>query len=567
MRRWVAMVMLAVIGASGLSIAGDTGERTPVGGLEFIDQVQVTVVNVDVFVRDGNGQPVEDLGRDDFRLLQDGKPVEISNFSVLSKEVIRHLVAPLGENATATPPGVAPPALPPEIRPVYVVLYVDNENLRPFDRNRVLRRVREFVIENLEPPVEMMVVSYQRSLEVAQPFTQDSRAVNDALRGMTTITGGRVESDNARRAIIDDLQEAKEQSGGQEGQDGPVALRQRIYQYAEEEASNLGFTLSALRQTIAMLSGVEGRKSIIYISSGLPMTPGYGLMQEYASVFKDNSIMANRSILDRTRAFHELAAAANAQEVSMYTIDAEGLDTLDGGGAESAYGRDPVSASAASKNFKDSLDYLADATGGIAIINTNDPTAGLERISQDLFSYYSLGYTLGAVDADRVHRLEVEIPGHPDYDLRYRRRFVEKSLETQVQDRVFTSLMVEIDDNPMDLELTDAEPSAVSGSRWTVPLHLTFPLDRVALLPVGEDYVGQVVLFIGAQDLKGRSSEMQRQEHEIRVPTVDYETAVHQRFGIDVTLLLEEGQQRIAVGLMDQFTRRASYARIVVTVP
>ncbi len=567
MRRGVAMVLLLVIGAVGMSIADDTAEQTPVGGLEFIDEVQVTVVNVDVFVRDGKGRPVEDLGRDDFRLLQDGKPVEISNFAVLSKEVIRHLLAPLGESAAAATIDAVPAALPPEIRPVFVVLYIDNENLRPFDRNRVLRRVREFVIENLEPPVQMMVVSYQRSLEVAQPFTLDSRAVNDALRGMTQMTGGRVEFDNTRRAIIDDLQEAKEGSGGQEGKDGPADLRRRIYQYAEEEANNLGFTLSALRQVIAMLSGVEGRKSIIYISSGLPMTPGYGLMQEYAMVFKDNSIMANRSILDRTRAFHELASAANAQEVSLYTIDAEGLDTLDGGGAESAYGRDPVGASAASKNYKDSLDYLADATGGIAIINTNDPTAGLERISEDLFSYYSLGYSLGAVDADRVHRLDVEIPGHPEYDLRYRRRFVEKSLETRVQDRVFTSLVVEIDDNPMDLELTDAEASAASADRWTVPLHLTFPLDKVALLPVGEEYVGRVVLFIGAQDLKGQSSEIQRQEHEIRIPAVDYENAVRLRFGIDVTLLLEEGQQRVAVGLMDQLTRRASYDRIVVTVP
>jgi len=565
MRRVVAIVLLTLIGASGWSTADEPGEQAPVGGLEFVDEVRVTVVNVDVFVRDGKGRPVEDLGRDDFRLLQDGKEVEISNFAVLSKEMIRHMLAPLGENAQST--ATAPATLPPEIRPVFVVLYIDNENLRPLDRNRVLRRVREFVIENLEPPVEMMVVSYQRSLVTAQPFTQDSRAVNDALRGMTRLTGGRVELDNARMAIIDDLQEAKQTSGGQEGQAGPADIRQRIYQYAQEEGNNLGFTLAALRQMIAMLSGVEGRKSIIYISSGLPMTPGYGLMQEYASVFHDNSIMANRSIFDRTRAFQELAAAANAQEVSLYTIDAEGLDTLDGGSAESAYGRDPVGASVASKNFKDSLDYLADTTGGIAILNTNDPTAGLVRISEDLFSYYSLGYPLSSVDVDRVHRLEVEIPGHPDYDLRYRRRFVEKSLETQVQDRVFTSLMVEIDDNPMGLELANAEPSPVAGKRWTVPLHVTFPLDKVALLPVGEEYVGQVVLFIGAQDLEGRSSEMQRQEHEIRVPTVDYEEAVRQRFGIDVTLLLDEGQQRIAVGLMDQLTRRASYDRTVVTVP
>jgi VWFA-related protein len=565
MRRVVAMVLLTLLGAPGWSISDTPEEQAPVGGLEFIDEVRVTVVNVDVFVRDGKGRPVDDLGRDDFRLLQDGKEVGISNFAVLSKELIRRMLAPLGENALSTE--AAPAVLPPEIRPVYVVLYIDNENLRPLDRNRVLRRVREFVIENLEPPVEMMVVSYQRSLVTAQPFTQDSRAVNDALRGMTRLTGGRVELDNARNAIIEDLQEAKQTTGGNEGQAGPAEVRQRIYQYAQEEANNLGFTLAALRQMIAMLSGVEGRKSIIYISSGLPMTPGYGLMQEYASVFHDNSVMSNRSVLDRTRTFQELAAAANAQEVSLYTIDAEGLDTLDGGSAESAYGRDPVGASVASKNFKDSLDYMADATGGIAILNTNDPTAGLVRISEDLFSYYSLGYKLSSLDVDRVHRLEVEIPGHPDYDLRYRRRFVEKSLETQVQDRVFTSLMVEIDDNPMELELANAEPTPVAGTRWTVPLHVSFPLDKVALLPVGEEYVGQVVLFIGAQDLEGRSSEMQRQEHEIRVPAVDYEEAVRQRFGIDVTLLLDEGQQRVAVGLMDQLTRRSSYQRTVVTVP
>jgi hypothetical protein len=322
-----------------------------------------------------------------------------------------------------------------------------------------------------------------------------------------------------------------------------------------------------MRQVIALLAGVEGRKSIIHISSGLPMTPGYGLMHEYAAAFKDNSIMANRSIYDRTRAFQELTSAANAQEVSLYTIDAEGLNPLEGGGADSAYSRDPISASSSAKNFKDSLSFMADATGGIAIINTNDVSAGLERISEDLFSYYSLGFKLSSADADRVHRLKVEVPGHPDYDLRYRRRFVEKSRETEVQDRVFTALMVDFEDNPMGLELTDGSPEPATGSRWMVPLHVSFPLDKVALLPLGDDYVGQVVLMIGAQDVKGRSSDMQRQEHEIRVPKTDYERAVRQRFAIDLKLLLDEGQQRVAVGLMDEITRRASYDRIVVAVP
>ena len=57
----------------------------------------------------------------------------------------------------------------PEIKPIWVVLYIDNENIKALDRNRVMRRVREFVIESLDEPVRMMVMSYQRSLKVLQP--------------------------------------------------------------------------------------------------------------------------------------------------------------------------------------------------------------------------------------------------------------------------------------------------------------------------------------------------------------------------------------------------------------
>ena len=54
---------------------------------------------------------------------------------------------------------------------------------------------------------------------------------------------------------------------------------------------------------------------------------------------------------------------------------------------------------------------------------------------------------------------------------------------------------------------------------------------------------------------------------EVRIPTADYEKALRQRFGIEFKVLLEEGRQRVAVGLMAKMTRRASYERIVVTVP
>jgi hypothetical protein len=94
------------------------------------------------------------------------------------------------------------------------VLYVDHENLNPFDRNRVLRRVREFVMDNLREPVEMMVVSYDRSLEVAVPFTDSALAINDALRDMATVSGGKADRDSDRQEILERIQEAVAEPSG-----------------------------------------------------------------------------------------------------------------------------------------------------------------------------------------------------------------------------------------------------------------------------------------------------------------------------------------------------------------
>jgi hypothetical protein len=274
-----------------------------------------------------------------------------------------------------------------------------------------------------------------------------------------------------------------------------------------------------------------------------------------------------RGRYDGTRLFNELTSQANAQEVSLYSIDASGLETADGFEAESAYSRDPTAASLGSRNYQASLSYMADATGGIAVINTNDVTGGLQRISDDLFNYYSLGYTVNTPGEDRVHRIEVELTGDRGYDLRYRRRFVDKSPESRVQDRVFTALVVDVDDNPMGLELTAGPPQPGSEARHIVPLHLSLDLGTIALLPFGEELTGRIVVFVGARDDEGRNSEVQRQEHEIRLPKEEYLADDRERFGLDFRLLLTGGRHTLVVGVMDPITRQASYTRTSVTLP
>jgi VWFA-related protein len=551
----------------------DEGARRieTVGGLAFADEVQVTVVNVDVYVRDRQGRPVQGLKIDDFKIFQDGVEMPISNFAELDAEVIRHRVAEttiLPEAATTQTVDEA--AYAPEIKPIWVVLYIDHENLMTMDRNRVLRRVRTFVTENLQEPVRMMVVSYSRSLKVIQPFTTNPREVTEQLREMAMITGGRDERESARQDLLHDMAEMSSRDHGTQ-QDtqasAQAAMRQRVSTFAAEESDALRLSLSGLQQVIGMLSGIDGRKSIIYVSSGLPMEPGIGLMHDYAMTFRDKSILSLRGRYDGTRHFHQLTGTANAQEVSLYSIDATGLNPLDGFDAQSSYSRDPTASSLGSKNYRASLTYMAEATGGIAVVNTNDVSGGLARITDDLFNYYSLGYTVNTSGEDRVHRIKVELTGDGSYDLRFRRRFVERSFESRIQDRVFTSLVVDVDDNPMDLQLSSDSPEPGSATQWITPLHLSVDLTKIALTPVGDELIGRAVLFIGARDDDGRNTEVQRQEHEIRLPRSEYLAAGRERFGFDFRLILDEGRHRIAVGLMDPITRQSSYQRVVVTVP
>lgn len=130
-----------------------------------------------------------------------------------------------------------------------------------------------------------------------------------------------------------------------------------------------------------------------------------------------------------------------------------------------------------------------------------------------------------------------------------------------------TSLTVDIEDNPMDVELETLEVAPAVERHWTLPIKVTVPIANLALIPEGEDYVGRVVLFVAARDTRGGESELQRQQHEVRVRAADYDVARTRRFSIDLQLLMAEGRQRVAIAMMDQVTRQASYQNLTVSIP
>ncbi len=580
--RSLALLLIVLLALPFAGGADDEEPQTaneirPIGGLTFVDEFELTIANLVVYVTDKKGIAVTDLTADDFEVFQDGEAKQITNFKLYTDEIIRTQMAPRADdNFTLATPTPAPDDVAGPI-PVHMVLYIDNQNLDPLDRNRTLSQTREFVRNSLHPPAQMMVVAYQRSFEVLQPFTSDPNKVMDALRAVRRYTGGRTEQDNARKDIIDRIKsienESRTSSGGSYSGSDLGGQWNEAYQlidnYAREGVNDLKFTMDSIRQIITSLSGLPGKKGIIYVSNGLPMVPGMELFYELNRVTQSSTILTRMYEFDQTRAFSNLAATANAQDVAFYSIDAAGLTMGGMGSAEFASAQDPLSASVGRHNLTDSLRFLADETGGIAIINTNDVAPGLSLISQDMYTYYSLGYPLQASGRDKVHKVKVKLredPAFADYELRYRSRLVEKSLETKVQDTVVSSLVFEVEDNPMQLDVEPGTASPASEKRWLLPAHISFPIRKIALLPEGEDYVGRIVLFVAARDSKGKQSDLVRQEHEIRVPAANYDDAQRQRWGIDTTLLMEAGRYKIAVAVLDPLTRQDSYQNIAVAV-
>lgn len=549
-----------------------------IGGLTFVDEISLTIANLVVYVTDKKGRAITNLTKDDFQVFQDGDPKEITNFKLYTDEVVRSELGVTTGLDVPEPTPIPDLSAAPGPQPVHLVLYIDNQNLDPLDRNRVLSQTRNFVQTSLHPPAQMMVVAYQRSFEVLQDFTSDPSEVLKAIRVVRTYTGGRTERDSSRQDIVERIQrlESERRSGSSRSSMGDPSndgewneIYSLIDNFAKESVNDLQFTLDSLRQIISSLTGLPGKKGVIYVSNGLPMIPGMQLFYEASKGLNDSTILTRMFEFDQSRVYKQLAATANAQDVTLYTIDASGLSLQGVGSAEYATAADPMISSIGRNNYTDSLRYLADETGGIAIYNTNDVGPRLELVTQDMFTYYSIGYPLQASGQDKVHRVKVTLrddPAFSGYEIRYRPRFVEKSLETRVQDRVVSSLVFEIDENPMGLEVEAGTPAAATENRWLLPAHLSFPLNSIAMLPEGDDLVARIVFFIAARDTDGKRSDLVRQMQEIRVPAARYEEVRDKLFGVDTQLLMEAGRYRIAVALLDPLTRQVSYKNISVAV-
>jgi VWFA-related protein len=591
------------LAAAGIALAQDFGET-----------LEVNVVTVDVEVRDADGRVVTDLNRGDFRLFEDGKRVDLTNF-----ERVVHRVSSTPEThapaSSAAPPPATDASTPTAAEPItHVVVYVDNVHLHAGNRARALRQVRELLATDAAGERVMVASQTTGGLDVRLPFSSDRAAIAAALAGIETEAAHAQDADHDR---ITTLQAVIAVQRDDIAMGTPCApnIADPVRGYASQKRQEVRTTLGRLGLLVNSLAGLPGRKALLYVSDGMPQQPGADLFEVLyqicgggaatsgagytsqpapvagggmdkpndagvgvpmldASALGPGAYRATSAALDAAsydlgNDLHRLAAHASANRVSLYTLQAAGLTTFASAdaslGADAALLQVPAVASLAHENEKAPLVLLAQETGGRAIVDTNDFSGELRRMRQNLAAFYSLGFMPGHHGDGKEHRIEVRVD-RPGVKLSYRRNYRDKPPLEQTVDRLLAALVHGVEDNPLDVVVELQPARRMANGHYQVTARLLVPLFRLATITHDDFYEGKLRVMVISGEPGGNSSPVRQVEVPLRVPHMQALTAFGQKYGYEVGLELTAGEHVVAFAVRDELGGSASFLRRKVDV-
>jgi VWFA-related protein len=555
-RTLITAVAAMVLATQALSAQTQPKEST---NEKLSATVEVRVINIDVVVNDKKGNPVRGLTAADFDVFENGVPQNITNFS----EITEKKAAPAAAKAPAAPGAIttaATPAIDEDDRGQLqrrIIFYVDNLSLAPFNRNRVFTAMKKFAQETMQPGDTAMIATWNRSLKVRVPFTSD---VTQIIQNLDAIAG---ESSFGLQNLADRRRYESQIRDATSYSEAVGAARQ----YAQSVEHDLRQSVSAINGLMSTLAGVDGKKILVLTSEGMPMSPGKEMFYFIDDVKKDKkdwtesgSAMLEAMGFDSSALIKSVATTANANNITLYTLHAGGLVADTGNSAENDRPTAYTVSNAALTNSTDSMYMLADMTGGRATVGTNNFGGALAQIRSDLASYYSLGYRATTERVDRQRSVQVRAKNR-NYVVRSRRTFVEKSIGTEMTDRVIANLFYPQKSNDLNITVITGTPVQIESDRFRVPLEIRIPMESLTFLPQGELNLGQFSVFVAVADQLGDMSDVSRQSKQFALRPDELTKISGKYYTYALDLVMAKGRNKISVGVVDEISNTTGFDR------
>lgn len=378
--------------------------------------ITTELVQVDAVVTDGQNRQVTDLTAEDFEIVEDGKRRPITHFRYVAFE-------PTPAAAPAEPAALRLPPPSRETTKRTLVIVFDDLSLSFEGQVWARRELHRMVAERIGAGDLVSVVRTGGGIGNLQQFTNDKRLLDAAIDGVRFNLAGRGE---LKASLLRDLsrREAEAESRGASPERLGAAqspemrqLEQRIQELVDraERARQVGVTLGALTALELVVQGLErmpGRKSLLLVSEGLATA---------------DEMAHDPRVRPRMR---QLLDAAHRAAVVIYAVDPVGLRTYGGsfgGGVKEQWQHV-------------GLNDLAEETGGLALLTSNDLYQALTRIDEDQKGYYLIGYQpdeghfLDRNGQPRFHRLKLAV-NRKGLRVRSRRGFYARPETAQTQPR------------------------------------------------------------------------------------------------------------------------------------
>src|SRR5436190_1853999 len=361
-------------------------------------KISTNLIQIDVSVTDKNGKAVTDLKPEEIEIYENGERQKITNFSFVLSQQPRD-----AEPKPADKAGVPVPTqvLRPEQIRRTIAIVIDDLSLSFESASLARRALKKFVDEQMQPGDLVAIIRTGAGIGALQQFTSNKRLLYAAIEkvkynaygtgGITAFApmGAQVDSEGDTSLAFDD---------------GTAAGSGQSLENFRQEAFVTG-TLGALRYIVTGMGDLPGRKSVILFSDGFRiMETGADGSEQHGLVFDYLTVLVD---------------LANRNSVVFYTIDARGLQSAGFTALDSpsdASGESLANAQMGRtqelRDTQEGLSYLADETGGFAVLNNNDLSGGVRRVLEDQ-SYYLVGYEPDADTFDptkrKFNKLEVKV--------------------------------------------------------------------------------------------------------------------------------------------------------------
>jgi VWFA-related protein len=407
--------------------------------------VSTRLVQVGVIARDKNGL-VGDLTKDDFVVLDRGKPQRISVFSVESSDSAALPAPPLPHNTFSDLPqyGAATP------RSVTIVL-LDNLNTLSGNGHETLEsgpmwmedlalanakaHLVEF-IRTLDSRDRVAIYGLSESLHVVCDFT------NDRDRLLTVLKNYDTTPKTNREAV-----EPGAYHTPVPGKEFNANMDAQALEFAAATNERRAMQTTAALQSIAShVANIPGRKNLVWLTSNLPFSGA------------------------------ALARILVPAQIAAYPVDARGLlpravpdsaNDVVASGSElsSVLGLDHNPAQTDQPIGIDTMEKIAEDTGGRAFVNTNDITSAIRKAIEDSAVTYTLGFYIDAGSLDgKFHELKVQLH-RSGLNLRYPKGYFALKDASATQDERHNNFLTAIK-SPLD---SSAIPLQIQVSRVNQP--------------------------------------------------------------------------------------------------